>query len=137
MTIEEVLRERRITEILHFTTNTGILGILDTKQLKARDRLNDDARLEYIFTPNAKDRARDSNWHGYVNLSVSRINTWFATSSGNWHRHKGVWWCIVSFSPEILNHEGVIFTTTNNIYTSVKRAPKVDGFEAMFAQKVV
>ncbi|MBC3812752.1 DarT ssDNA thymidine ADP-ribosyltransferase family protein [Undibacterium aquatile] len=137
MTIDNIVRLREIEEILHFTTNTGILGILDTRLLKARNRLNVDARLEYIFTPNARVRNRDAAWLDHVNLSVSKINTSFATYSGNWHRDTNIWWCVLSFSPEILIHDGVVFTTTNNIYTSVKRGQGSDGFEAMFAQKIV
>lgn len=137
MSIDDIIEARGIEEILHFTTNYGILGILDTKCLKARQRLNVDARLEYIFTPNAAVRSRDAAWLDYVNLSISRINTWFATSSGKWHRPQGVWWCVLAFKPEILNHSGVYFTTTNNIYSSVSRASGQAGLEAMFSPKIV
>lgn len=137
MSIDNIIAKREILEVLHFTTNKGILGILDTKFLKARDRLNEDARLAYIFTPNASKRTRDIEWLDYVNLSVSRINTWFASSSGNWHRHSGIWWCVLSFSPEVLNHDGIVFTTTNNIYSSVIRNTGESGLEAMFAPRIV
>lgn len=136
MSVSDIIQERGITEILHFTTNSGVLGILDSRFLKARQRLNEDARLEYIFTPNAAVRTRDVAWLDYVNLSISRINTWFATSSGKWHRPKGVWWCVLAFKPEILSHPGVYFTTTNNIYSSVKRSRGDVGLEAMFSENI-
>lgn len=137
MTIQELIYERSITEILHFTTNKGILGILDSRALKSSDRLKDDQRLEYIFQPNAAVRTKDADWLDYVNLSISRINADFFSASGNWHKDKNLWWCVLSFSPEIITHDGVVFTTTNNIYTGVKRSSGVDGFEKMFAPRIV
>lgn len=137
MSIQDTINTRNISEILHFTTNRGVLGILDTQLLKSRARLNTDARLEYIFKANAEDRSRDLAWLDYVNLSISRINKFFfERSAGNWHKYADLWWCILSFSPEILAHQGVIFTTTNNIYTSVRRAPEKEGLEAAFADKI-
>jgi hypothetical protein len=136
MSIAEQVRNRGITEVLHFTTNKGVLGVLDGKALKARARLHHDERLEYIFQPNAASRDKDLDWLDYVNLSISRINANFFSASGNWHRNKNLWWCVLSFSPEILSHEGVFFSTTNNIYTGVKRAAGEAGFEKMFAQMV-
>lgn len=137
MSIPEIVRARNIREILHFTTNKGVLGILDSRALKARARLKAAARLEYIFQPNAADRTRDEKYLDYVNLSISRINSWFfSRSAGSWHRHTDFWWCFLSFTPEILEHDGVIFTTTNNIYTKVKRRVGAEGLEAAYAKKI-
>lgn len=136
--IEEIVESRGVKEILHFTTNKGVLGILDSKCVRARKRLDNDARLEYIFTPNAALRTRDKAWLDYVNLSVSRLNTeFFSVSARQWHAYKDFWWCVLAFSPEILSHEGVWFTTTNNIYTGVRRETGGVGLEGMFAREVV
>lgn len=135
--MERTIAAKGIEEVLHFTTNRGLLGILDTGSLKARQRLNADARLEFIFTPNAANRTRDEAWLDYVNLSITRINTWFASRSKNWHQHQGIWWCVLSFDPIILQHDNVVFTTTNNIYTGVKRKSGTDGLEAMFGTRIV
>lgn len=137
MTVQRSIEARGISEILHFTTNKGILGILDSKSLKARARLQKDERLEYIFQPNAVNRDKDIAWLDYVNLSISRINNQFFSASDNWHKDKNIWWCILSFSPEILSHEGVHFTTTNNIYTGVRRGGGGNGLESLFAHKVI
>lgn len=67
MSVQEIVMLRGINEILHFTTNKGVLGILDSRALKARARLNGDARLEYIFQPNAAVRTRDEKYLDYVN----------------------------------------------------------------------
>jgi hypothetical protein len=137
MTIEEIVTRRGITEILHFTTNLGLVGILDSRFLKSRQRLEKDQRLEYIFSPNAAFR-KDADWLDYVNLSISRLNSrFFSISKNNWHRQRDIWWCVLSFNPIILTHEGVYFTTTNNIYTAVRQRPGSEGLEAMFADAVV
>ncbi|MDM0038785.1 DarT ssDNA thymidine ADP-ribosyltransferase family protein [Variovorax sp. J22G21] len=138
MNIAEIIATRRIESILHFTSNKGSLGILDARAIKARARLNKDERLEHIFMPNAADRSRDEKWLDYVNLSISRINeSFFNVSAGSWHKEKDFWWCIFDFSPDILNHQGVYFTTTNNMYSGVKRNQGGDALEAAFGRRIV
>lgn len=137
MSVDHIVRERGIAEVLHFTTNKGCLGILATQSLKARKRLKDDETLAFILQLNAQDRSRDAAWHDYVNLSISRINTQFFKASGNWHCNEDIWWCILSFTPEILGHDGVYFTTTNNMYSGVRRANGAEGLSALFAPVVI
>lgn len=134
--IADIVARRGITEILHFTTNQGVLGILDSKKLRCRNALRADERLEFILKLNAQSRARDVAWHGYANLSISRINSEFFRWSFGWHKDEPVWWCILSFDPCILEHAGVVFTTTNNVYTYVRRAAGEAGLEGAFAHRV-
>ena len=47
---------RGISEILHFTTNRGLLGTLVSKKLLSRYRLTDDKLLQHILYPNAAIR---------------------------------------------------------------------------------
>ncbi|MBZ5487252.1 DUF4433 domain-containing protein [Halomonas aquamarina] len=137
MNIKEIINNRGIAEILHFTTNKGALGILDGRCVKSRKRLNTDERLEHVFKPNAGNRDKDLAWLDYVNLSVSKINlSFFSICSEKWHVHEDYWWCIFAFSPHILEHPGVYFTTTNNIYTSVKRCTGEDGLRNMFCDSI-
>ncbi len=134
MTIEDIVQRRSIAELLHFTTNRGLLGILDSGALKSRARLRSDQRLEFILTLNTPT-VKDPAWVDYVNLSITRINTALYTiSSGNWHPN--LWWCVLAFDPIILTHDGVYFTTTNNIYPSVRRGQGPVAFEAVFAPVV-
>lgn len=136
MTISSIIRNRGIKEILHFTTNEGLLGILHTKLLKSRERLPEDKQLEYIFKPNAVWR-KDTPWLDYINLSITRINAqFFEIVSEKWHKGRDIWWCVLSFDPIILTEDGVYFTTTNNIYTDVKRGRGADGLEALFASRI-
>jgi len=98
--------------------------------------LSEDQYLSKIVTPNASYR-RDLDWLDYVNLSISRVNRqFFDVSARKWHAGEDLWWCILSFDAEMLGHGGVIFTTTNNIYSGVSREEGIDGFQAMFAERV-
>jgi hypothetical protein len=131
MTVQDILERRQIEEVLHFTTHLGLVGILDARVVKSRKRLREDQRLEFILklnTPFVKDPA----WVDYVNLSLTRINsTLFNISADAWHPE--VWWCILSFDPIILTHEGVYFVTTNNVYPSAIRSQGSEGLGALFA----
>jgi len=53
MTIDDIVIQRKISEILHFTTNEGLLGILYSGALKSRQCLPQEKQLEYIYKPNA------------------------------------------------------------------------------------
>lgn len=138
MSLADMVAARGISELLHFTTNRGALGILASKAIKARARLATDTRLEKIFYPNAADRSRDSAWHDYVNLSVSSINeNFFSICSKHWHRDQDFWWAVFSMRPEVMFDDGVYFTTTNNMYSGVRRERGEIGFNALFDSKVV
>lgn len=126
-----------IREVLHFTTNHGLIGILAEGALLSRDRLKQTDLLEDVRLLNCQVR-RDAGWTGYVNLSISAVNKDFLTASRGWHPPRdGVWWTVLSFRPEILSHDGVIFATTNNVYHDVvKRGGGAEGLKALFAPRV-
>jgi ssDNA thymidine ADP-ribosyltransferase, DarT len=132
LTVEEIIERRNIIEVVHFTPHTGLLGTLHAGAVKSRHRLPKEVDLEHIYKPNAELR-RDSQWLDYVNLSISRINATFFWTSCRWHRTEDLWWCILAFDPIILTHPGVVFTTTNNMYTGVCRAPGPAGLEKLFS----
>lgn len=132
MSIKQFCEDRGIESIVHFTTNRGALGIFASNALKSRQRLDVDDQLKHIFQPNAQRRNKDADWLDYANLSISRINTSFFNYSGNWHREQDFFWCIFDFSPEIMQHDGVWFTTTNNIYSGVRRAQGLKGLSDAF-----
>lgn len=132
MSIEQFCNDRGIESIVHFTTNRGSLGIFASNALKSRQRLDTDEQLRHIFQPNAQRRNKDTDWLDYANLSISRINTSFFNYSGIWHREQDFFWCIFDFSPEIMQHAGVWFTTTNNIYTGVHRGQGAEGLANAF-----
>lgn len=127
---------RGVSEVLHFTTVQGAVGVLAGGAVKSRHRLPTEKYLEHVYRPNAKNRS-DTAWLDYVNLSVSRINDWMFDTSERWHVAEGVSWIVLSFVPDVLAHPGVVFATTNNIYPSCKRAEGVAGFDAIFADLVL
>lgn len=132
--IVEATINRGITKVVHFTTTHGLKGILSTGFVKARRDLPEDERVKYVYEENAADRGRDLPWHGYINLSVTKINLNLFTYSKRWHPEDQ--WVILEFDPKILGDPGVVFCTTNNAYSNVKRCRGLEGFEQMFAPEV-
>ncbi|KEP74535.1 hypothetical protein HR12_08325 [Microbacterium sp. SUBG005] len=136
-TIQDFVAERGITEVLHFTTNHGLLGIFARGALLSRDDLNADDLLESVRLLNCAQR-KDPNWTGHVSMSISAVNQDFFSSSRGWKSPRdGVWWTVLSFSPRILSDPGVVFTTTNNTYDStVKRGQGLEGLHALYGPAV-
>ena len=135
-TILQAAEQRGITEIVHFTTVHGAVGVLAAKALKSRARLREDQYLERVYRPNAEVR-KDGAWLDYVNLSIERINEWMFQTSTGWHEAENNSWVVLSFMPRILCHPGVVFATTNNIYPACERAEGLAGFRGMFAKTVL
>lgn len=134
MTVEEVIIQRGITEVVHFTTHPGLIGILNQRQLKARSLLKEDETLEFILKLNTS-KIYDPGWKSYVNLSISRINRSLFGYSENWHPTES--WRILAFDPTIMCHTGVQFVTTNNAYWQhLRRGTGVESLAALFADEV-
>ncbi|NNN80889.1 DarT ssDNA thymidine ADP-ribosyltransferase family protein [Vibrio sp. 11-4(1)] len=137
MSISEIVKARGITEVIHFTTNHGMLGILVTNALLPNSKLKEEDTLAFIFKQNSETRKeKNRKWLDYVNLSISKLNQSFYDYSEYRHRAQEMFWVILSFSPDILEHEGVYFATTNNIYPSCKRGIGAEALEFMFADPV-
>ena len=127
--------ERGISDVVHFTTTSGAVGVLAARAVKSRARLPADQYLEHVYRPNAEFR-KDQAWLDYVNLSISRINDWMFDASRRWHVADGNPWVVFSFASEILGHAGVVFATTNNIYPACRRGEGLAGFCRLFANSV-
>lgn len=137
MSLAAAIKQRGITEVLHFTTHRGVTGIVAKQKILSRQRLPKEEYLEHVFLYSCRDRGRDAAWWDYVNLSLSQVNDYLmGIAAGKWHAHRQGWWCIIALSPEILLHDGVYFATTNNAYTCVQRGAGLDAFEALFAPVV-
>ena len=133
--IEQAARRREITDVVHFTTLRGAVGVLASRALKSRARLPNDQYLEHVYRPNAEFR-KDAAWLDYVNLSIQRINDWMFDTSTRWHAADGNPWVLLSFDVTVLSHPGVVFTTTNNIYPSCLRAEGLGGLSRLFDAQV-
>ncbi|AXQ96321.1 DUF4433 domain-containing protein (plasmid) [Cereibacter azotoformans] len=143
MSLESSIQERGITEVLHFTTNRGLVGSLASQSLLSRSLLGQSAYLSHVLQLNSQNRPEESeffdkteDWLRFVNLSVSEINRRFFEFSLRWHTNDDVWWCILSFSPDIMTHDGVWFATTNNGYDGCERRQGEQGFDALFAPRI-
>ncbi len=134
--IEETITRLGIEEVVHFTTNRGVLGMFASGAILPRSQLPKEKYLEHVYKPNAAER-KDPNWTGCNSLSITRVNTDFFGVSRYWHAHTEVWWAVVSIDPVVLTHAGVVFVTTNNIYPSRIRGTGAPGLEAIFADPVL
>ncbi|MRH92781.1 DUF4433 domain-containing protein [Nocardia sp. SYP-A9097] len=134
--ILHLVHERGVSEVLHFTTNHGLIGILATSQLSCRDQLDEDKYLENIKLANCTVR-KDPEWTGYVNMSISVVNNEMLGTSQNWHRTGDVWWAVLSFTADILADDGVWFTTTNNTHTqTVRRGQGLEGLKNLYSEPI-
>ena len=52
MNIKEIIAQREITEVLHFTTHLGLTGVLATKALKCKNQLRKEDYLIHILKIN-------------------------------------------------------------------------------------
>lgn len=143
MTIQTTIDERGIQEVLHFTTNRGLVGTLASRALQSRYRLPEDQYLQHILHVNAAVRPEASaffdksdNWLDYVNLSISEINRRYFEVSERWHADGDVWWAIMSFDAVVMTHHNVVFATTNNSYELCLRERGEDGLNALFAPTI-
>lgn len=139
MTIQDQISRQGVQEVLHFTTNRGLVGSLATGSLLSRRRLPREKYLIHILHPNAKTRSEEKpyfdksrDWLDYINLSISEINTSFFRFSGGWPHNQGLWWVILAFDPDIMTHAGVYFATTNNAYEHCLRGEGEKGLRALF-----
>jgi hypothetical protein len=128
--------ELGITEVLHFTTNCGLIGVLRSGRLLSRALVPDEELVEHVYKPNTAVRY-DSSWTRFVNMSITQVNEWMLSTSTNRRWNEEIFWVVLSFTPEILRQRGVVFTTTNNIYPAVKRASDAPGMAALFAPEVM
>lgn len=140
MTIRVEIDRRGIAEVLHFSTNRGILGTIASGSLLSRFMLPKEDYLADLLHVNSQQRPEASeffdkskNWLNYVNLSISEINRRFFEVSQRWHgRNEQLWWGILGFDADILTHHGAVFATTNNSYECCLRGEDLEGLAALF-----
>jgi len=133
--VVQAASERGVTEIVHFTTVQGAVGVFAAGAVKSRKRLPKEQYLEHVYRPNARIR-KDQAWLDYINLSIQRINDWMFDTSKRWHADKANSWIVLCFDVGILAHPGVVFATTNNIYPACRRAEGIEGFSRLYAPVV-
>jgi hypothetical protein len=133
--IVQAATDRLIDRVVHFTTDDCLIGVLYRRALLSRGLVPDDVDLRHVYTPNNVTR-RDMFWKDYINLSITRISTHMFGYSCRQRPDMAGRWVILEFDPSILGHGGVIFTTTNNIYSGIRRYEGLAGFELQFAPRI-
>jgi ssDNA thymidine ADP-ribosyltransferase, DarT len=125
-------RERGVTEILHYTSERGVMGSVMKGELLSREQVENDDDVAFIFE--GIWERKDPDWVDYISLSVSRINAdLYRRSRKNFPDY---WWAVLSFDVAILDHDDVWFTTTNNSHPPCERGQRIEGFEAMFGSPI-
>jgi hypothetical protein len=128
----EYAARRGVREILHFTTDKGVMGSLRKQALLSREQLQDDPDLAFILLEVWPVKA--PQWVDFISLSVQRINL------DLWQRAvrnlPDRWWAVMAFTPAILDDDGVWFSTTNNIYPAAVRGQGTASLASLFADEV-
>lgn len=132
MTAYERAIARGVTDVVHYTSEKGVMGAVMKGALLSRARVETDPDLEFVYE--GVWERKDPEWIDHISLSVSRTNLDLFRRSRN--NHPNLWWAVMSFDPVIVGHDGVVFTTTNNIYDVCERGEGEAGFEEMFKRRV-
>ena len=130
------ISSRDITELLHFTTNPGLTGIIATEQLLSRSQLSENQYLEHIYRPNSRYRREAPKYWDYINLSVSAINAqFFDICSKGWWRDSEMFWVVLSLRPDVAADSGVLFATGNMGYEGMLPSTGAAAWEGLFADR--
>lgn len=117
---------------MHYTSERGVMGSVMKQAVLSRQQVENDPDVAFIFE--GIWERKDPDWVDHISLSISRINLdLFQRSRSSF---PDFWWAVMSFDVEILDHDGVFFTTTNNIHPPCRRGEGVVGFEAMFDEAI-
>lgn len=140
--IEDFIRERGISRLVHFTPLINLIGIYEIGALWARSQIDGFAKehdnfflLDYIRW---NDKFRLDGRMDCINLSIQRINHVLFRSFRNKFNQCDVW-CILEFSPELMERDGVVFTVGNAASSDVRAHGTgigVEALKAMFMDQV-
>jgi hypothetical protein len=114
------------------TSERGVMGTIMKQALMSREQVENDPDVAFIFE--GIWERKDPEWVDHISLSISRINVDLYTRSRS--NFPQFWWAVMTFDVEILDHPGVCFTTTNNIYPPCRRGYGIEGFEALFGEPI-
>ena len=134
MSVAQAARDRGVTRILHYTHQSGVMGAIMKRAVLSRQRVECDPDVAFVYE--GVWARIDPDWVDTISMSVERINADLLRRSRE-HFPEETWWGVLAFSPDILDHPGVVFTDQNNAYEEhCARGEGVEGFEAMFADRV-
>jgi hypothetical protein len=129
---QEIIYERDITELLHFTRTKNIESIKEHGLLTPKE-----LRLRRIWLSTRNDRIRGDMINGTC-LSVTFYNHYLLNAFKEKYNEK---FCIIIIKPEILSTKKCYFHDINAASKKFEMSSKeyltsADAFEGMFASKV-
>ena len=140
--LADLIQERGITRLVHFTPLMNLISIIRQQKILPREQLRqyakehqDLALLDYIRW---NDKKRLDHRLDCINLSVERINSYLLRSFRREYA-EGEPWTILTIDPQFLLREGVVFTVGNAASRQVREegtAPGAAGLRALFADQV-
>lgn len=142
--IKKIIKDREITELIHFTSTRGLEGIFKARHILSRFELENSNFVddnEILFNSNDTFRMEGKN---YINLSVSKPNK----SLFNRFKHRKesdptIGWCILKINPHVLLDDNLkcFFSITNAANSAAKNdygiKSDVESFKKMFNDEVV
>ena len=142
--IKTIIKDREITELIHFTSTRGLEGIYRAKHILSRFELENSDFVddnEILFNSNDAFRMEGKK---YINLSVSYPNK----SLFNRFKHRKesdptIGWCILKLNPNVLLDDSLkcFFSVTNAANSAAKNdygiKSDAESFKRMFNDTVV
>jgi hypothetical protein len=136
MNIDQCLDERGVSKVLHFTTNLGIVGIINNGGIISRKALGTSEKANYIKLLNCPTW-KTPDWEDHISLSIERINKGFWAKSVGWHEKEPLFWVILEIDPSVLSHPGLSFSTTNSAYDTAIIEPGTAGLVKLYGHTVL
>lgn len=136
--IAAFIRKREISKVVHFTSTSGLVGIMLSGKILSREAMrrflenNPDSRIGRYF--HANDSERWDKRLDCINTSIERINLDLLSAMKS--RGKGIVtepWCIIELDTICLLKRGVVFTTSNAASTYVRRKGSKEGLAGLAA----
>ena len=141
--IQKIVRDRGITQLVHFTTLQNLFGIVEMDGLIARDNLiqiaaqrKDQYLLDYIAF---NDSVRLDMHTGHINLSIQHPNPLLFRRFRQRFAQCDVW-CVLLIAPECMTIPGTLFTLGNAASRHVRSAgigSNSADLEAMFGDTIL
>ena len=136
------IRDRQITQLIHFTPTINLLSIFEQGKLMSRALLEkfdieQTDIFDYIeFTDNV--RYDDKS---FINLSIQHPNTFlFRRFLQKTTDRMYLKWCVIKIDPSLIYHEDTKFSVTNAANSHNKRLIGISGdlqkFKAMFSENL-
>lgn len=125
--IAELVAQRKITRVCHFTTRQNLIYIGDVGGILA----NADLRMRSV-PARINDKHRYDNHQGYVCTSIQYPNVRLLSDFAD---RFGGEWIVLLIRPEVLETRGTLFSDTNASSAGAVLKPGLEGLERLFSDR--